>query len=188
MKKNAHKSHEPIEQEIAKLERSLKKMGGVIGPRGKVSPETHLAFLKHIYDFEMLEHNESEWSIDLELEVHARLDPPEDPDDLSDEEVEKILHEMIDLLARFHLGLDFTNHLSDRELYRKILTNVIKEPLVIGPEPKGQFWHHDCCPYDDDKEWPDDFPAVSDRDEWVKSLVSKYRNEPLPEVSVKSDG
>ena len=111
-----NRSDSPVELEIAELEKWLTKMGGVIGPRGKVSPETRLAFLKHIYDFEMLEHQSDEWAIDLKNEIVQRLDPPENPDELSDVEVEQILWEMIELLAQFHLILDFTDHLNDREL------------------------------------------------------------------------
>ena len=182
--KKKSKKKPTIEEEIAILEAKLKGMGMVDSGRGDIPPELHLSFLRNVYEFEVLEKQSDEWGIDLGQEIRQRLGPPADPDDLSDAEVGQSLREMIELLAQFHLIVEFTDHLHDRELYRYILEHVVREPVVLGPDPRGKRIHHDCCPFDDDREWPDDYPEVANRKAWIEELSFKYLDKPLPELSV----
>jgi hypothetical protein len=102
----------------------------------------------------------------------------------------------------YHLCLTSTNHLSDHELYRYIMTKILPEPIGVGPNPSGGILYHECCPCDGDEylmyyaddatrtQWasefdltlPDKRPLKSDRDTWIELLAESYRFEPLPET------
>lgn len=146
--------------------------------------------------------NPEEWGIDLRPVVQKVLDPPADPKDLADFEVRGYLRCMVDMLARYHLCLTCTNHLNDRDLYRYIMTDVLPQPIGVGPDPSGGILYHECCACDSDEylmyyaddlmrnDLANDFgiklprkrKLVSDRDTWIGLLAESYRFEPLPEL------
>ncbi len=145
--------------------------------------------------------NSEEEGLDLRKVLEAEMNPPETVDDLDDDTVERYLRRMVEILARYHLCLFSTNHLTDRELYHYILERVVREPLGIGPNPIGTLIHHDCCPCDAEEwvrhyasedereEWAEVYgeppPAMaefpSNRDIWLQALAEAYRGQPLPE-------
>jgi hypothetical protein len=191
-----------LADELAKID---KEVGNWVAPAGqgvdlKPGPDTD-DFTKKMMEDERAFLHPEEWGIDLRPVVKKVLSPPAGPDDLSDFEVRGYLRCMIDLLARYHLCLTCTNHLSDRELYREIMTNVLSQPVGVGPNPSGGILYHECCPCDSDEYlmyYADDLmrndlasefgitlpkkrPLVSDRDTWIELLAESYRFEPLPE-------
>lgn len=132
------------------------------------------------------------------LRKYAML--PEAIKDVEGWEVQRYLRFAVDMLARHHLCLTSTNHLTDRELLATILEKVLPEPIGIGPNPQGTLIYHDCCPCDS-IEWyihygdesdresyesnygetlPDPIPLVSDRDKWIELLAESYRDEGFP--------
>jgi hypothetical protein len=125
---------------------------------------------------------------------------PDAVEELSEREVLRYLRFAVDMLARHHLCLSSTNHLSDRDLLAFIVDKVLPEPVPIGPHPQGTLIYHDCCPgdtvewysyYADEFErdefeslWDEPVPEqkslVSDRDKWIELLAESYRDEALP--------
>ncbi|MEX0325560.1 MAG: hypothetical protein AB3N33_05680 [Puniceicoccaceae bacterium] len=191
-----------LAKELAEID---KEVGKWVAPAGqgadlKPKPETD-AFTRQLMEDERAFLNPEEWGIDLGPIVKKTLSPPTDPDALSDWEVRGQLRCLVDLLARYHLCLTSSNHLSDRELYRHILAEVLPQPIGVGPNPSGGILYHECCScesddyliyYADDtirKRWAADFdlvlpekrPLVSDRDIWIELLAESYRFEPLPQ-------
>lgn len=146
--------------------------------------------------------------VDLRKALEAEMNPPETVDDLDDATVKRYLRRMVETLARYHLCLFSTNHLTDRELYHYILERVVRYPLGIGPNPIGTLIHHDCCPCDAEewvrhyaggderKEWEaihgEAPPAMaelpSSRDVWLQALAEAYRGQPLPEDAASFRG
>jgi len=84
------------------------------------APEVAEQFFKHVLDFEhaeMVRHREL-------LARHSVALPPED--ELSDEELALKLIEVIHTLAKLRTYLYATNHLSDRELYRRLVEETLE--------------------------------------------------------------
>jgi hypothetical protein len=201
--KQHRKENRQLAHELAEIDNEV---GKLVAPAGKgidlkPGPATD-DFTRKLMDDERAFLHPEEWGIDLRPIVNKVLSPPADPEDLSDEEVQGYLRCMIDLIARYHLCLTCTNHLSDRELYRFIMTNVLTQPVGVGPNPRGEILYHECCPcdseeylvyYEDDMsreslaaqfdlKLPEKRPLVSDRDTWIELLAEAYRFEPLPEA------
>lgn len=196
------KADRHIADELAEID---DEAGKWVAPAGqgidlKPDPETD-EFTRQLMEEERAFLHPEEWGIDLGPIVKKDLAPPADPNELSDREVCGYLRCLVDLLARYHLCLASTNHLSDRELYRHIIMEVLPQPLGIGPNPCGGILYHECCSCESDEylmyyaddttrqQWATDFdlvlpakrPLVSDRDTWIELLAESYRFEPLPQ-------
>jgi len=201
-KKRMSKGRRPIDVELEAIDEEVGKRVAPPGMGSDLRPaEETDAFTRKLMEEERAFLNPDEWGIDLRPMVAEFLNPPDDPDELSDNEVRGYLRCLVDLLARYHLCLTSTNHLSDRELYRKIMTDVLAEPIGIGPDPVGGLLYHECCPCDSDAylmyyaddasreetasefnlTLPEKRPLVSDRDTWIELLAESYRFAPLPQ-------
>jgi hypothetical protein len=102
------------------------------------------------------------------------LRPPR-PEALSDEDLHRILYEVIDRLFTQRIVLDFTNHLSDRELYCLIFRDILpaREKKLDWP---GNYLHWDCTgPSSDPEIWLRYYATQEERRDWANT----YR-QPLP--------
>jgi len=102
------------------------------------------------------------------------LRPPR-PESLSDEELHKILWDVIYKLYQKRIVLDFTDHLSDRELYRLIFRDILpaREKKIDWP---GNYLHWDCSGAAGDPEiWLRYYASEEERAEWAETY-----NQPLP--------
>src|SRR4051794_31034125 len=71
------------------------------------------------------------------------------PDKLSDEELHEVLEKTIDKLYSQRIVLDFTEHLSDRQLYCLIYRDILPSPEKKVDLPRNYLhWH--CFDYDDE--------------------------------------
>lgn len=175
---------ELIEERIAELERTIRARGGIVDSNPGIPPSLHLAFLEQVIRCDDEASDEAGAGIDMKAEVHAHLDlPPES--EMDDHSLTAKLHELIELLARFHICLDFTDHLTDRELYRTLLGELLDDPYDVSTFGVGVICHSDVTHGD-----PDGFerfygthePAKpANRSEWLTALAEKYRDEPVPE-------
>ena len=157
-------------------------------------------FFRKLMEEERCFLNPEEWGIDLRPVFKERLDPPASPDDLSDAEVRSILGEMVLLLAQHHCCLTSTDHLTDRQLYRYIIGNILPHPVGVSPDPSGCLLTIECCPCDSDdylryyaddlmreelralhdSEPPAKAPLAADRDSWLQALAEAHRHLPIP--------
>ena len=97
------------------------------------------------------------------------------PDSLGDEDLDKILGDVIRKLFEKRIVLDFTDHLSDRELYRLIYRDILpaREKKLDYP---SNYLHWDCTGAGGDSEvWLSYYATEEEREEWAEN----YR-QPLP--------
>ena len=103
---------------------------------------------------------------------------------------------MIRGLEQLGVYLEFTNHLSDRELYVHLWSNVLREPMALTPDDPDAAWHIDLSSAgsDDDgvevylmyyadeetrRQWAEEWPdyAVPER---KKPAFDRDRDLPSP--------
>jgi len=117
------------------------------------------------------------------LPISAWFDPPLEvphPEDIPlNEDGELLLHEtlwdVIHKLFEKRIVLDFTDHLSDRDLYRLIYRDILssQEKLV---ETAGAYLHWDCADATGDPElWLRFYASDRERENWADEF-----DEPLP--------
>ncbi|MCL2742273.1 MAG: hypothetical protein FWE67_00305 [Planctomycetaceae bacterium] len=96
------------------------------------------------------------------------------PNSLSDEKVETILYEVIEKLYEQKILLNFTDHLSDRELYAMICRDIL--PLREKHlKQRKNFIHWDCT-QGDTEIWLRYYAADEEREQWAENY-----EEVLPE-------
>ena len=101
------------------------------------------------------------------------------PESLSDARLETILWDVIRKLYQKRIVLDFTDHLSDRELYCLIYRDILpaREKKL---EHISHYLHWDCTgPSGDPDVWLRYYASDEERDEWAECY-----GEPLPEREV----
>jgi len=96
---------------------------------------------------------------------------------LDDEQVRERLWETIDRLYEKRIVLDFTDHLSDRELYAVIRRDILPALLKQVDLPDN-YTHWDCsCSGDDDRSvWLMYYASDDEREEW---RLEEGREPPL---------
>ena len=66
------------------------------------------------------------------------LPPAEELDDVA---LKATLWAMIRGLEQLGVYLEFTNHLSDRDLYVRLWSSVLHEPMALTPDDPAAAWH-----------------------------------------------
>ena len=102
------------------------------------------------------------------------LRPPR-PNQLTEEELHRILWDVIQKLFERRIVLDFTDHLSDRELYCLIYRDILpaREKKI---DLARNYLHFDCAGADADPEiWLRYYASEEDREAWAEAY-----NLPLP--------
>ena len=104
------------------------------------------------------------------FEPELRLPPPES---LSDDKLRQLLEDVIEKMYEKKIQLDFTEHLSDRELYSLIYRDILpsKEKKL---EHRNCYIHWDCSEGNSDV-WLSFYASDDDRDHWADLY-----DEPLP--------
>ncbi|MDR1964352.1 MAG: hypothetical protein LBQ50_11280 [Planctomycetaceae bacterium] len=95
------------------------------------------------------------------------------PDSLSDEKVSQVLDDLIEKLFEKKILLDFTDHLSDRELYTLIYRDILSS-REKNLKQRNSFIHWDCSGGDSDI-WLRFYASDDERELWTD-----YYDEPLP--------
>ena len=101
------------------------------------------------------------------------------PESLSDADLHQILGEVIRKLFLKRIVLDFTDHLSDRDLYRLIFRDILpaREKKLDYP---SNYLHWDCTgPSGDPDIWLRFYASEEEREEW-----SDCYSQPLPDREV----
>jgi len=101
------------------------------------------------------------------------LRPPR-PEVLDAEALQEILWDLIEKLFQKRIVLDFTGHLSDRELYCLIIRDILpaREKKTDWP---GNYLHWDCTG-NDSEIWLSYYATEEERDDWAESY-----HQPLPQ-------
>jgi len=90
------------------------------------------------------------------------------PDALDEASLRGILHDTIGRLYEKHIVLDFTDHLTDRELYCLIYRDILpaQEKLI---NRRNNYLHWDCANTDGDPDtWLRYYASEADRQAWAE--------------------
>jgi hypothetical protein len=125
---------------IEELTQKLRKIAGGDFPMGFSDGcplEVREKFLEHVLAFE----SRQEVSLFDEL-VKSGIDLPA-PGTMNDEQLSRKLTETLRAMALMGAYLENTNHLSDRELYSRLVGEFLPEPTVLMPENPSYAVHLD---------------------------------------------
>jgi hypothetical protein len=126
------------EERIAELKREAQELAGgemAAGGMEDTPPEVEEGFWKHVVDYE-----KAPWTTNFKQLEEAGIELPA-PETLNDEQITKKLWEVIHGLALLRVFLDDTDHLSDRELYTALWSDLLREEVkALPPDPDGA-WH-----------------------------------------------
>ncbi len=112
------------------------------------------------------------WEQAPALPISQWFDPPLDPpppDSLSDAALHELLWNIIHKLYERAIILEFTDHLSDRELYRLVYRDILPtvEKKVDSP---GNYFHWDCADTTGDPEiWLKYYASDEERRLWKEN-------------------
>ncbi|GHT12409.1 hypothetical protein FACS1894170_07190 [Planctomycetales bacterium] len=118
------------------------------------------------------------------FEPELQIAPPET---LSDDQLTAALEYVVQKLFDKKFVLDFTNHLSDRELYTLIYRDIL--PLRVKRLQHQRCYIHWDCTYGDDDLWLRYYASDNDRNEYrlcsgkvpvPKEIPPYYRDLPMP--------
>ncbi|HXJ91548.1 MAG TPA: hypothetical protein VMT20_01540 [Terriglobia bacterium] len=162
------------EEHIEELQRQAHELTGgemVAGGAADAPPEVREQFWEHVVQWE-----EAPWTTDFDRLQEAGIGLPA-PETLADDQVSMKLWEIIDHLARRRVFLNRTDHLSDRELYTLLWSDLLHEETKDVPMDEYSACHIDLLSggseednqlylkyYADDKEraqWHQDYPEDS---------------------------
>jgi len=93
-----------------------------------------------VHDFER-----AEWTTNLQQLEEIGIHPPA-PGEVGDTELSLVLWELIDALADLGISLLHTDHLTDRELYERLMLHVLREPVRDLPPDASVHEYIDLSP------------------------------------------
>jgi hypothetical protein len=130
-----------------------------------MSAEMEEDFLRGIIAYES-----APWTTNYQQLEEAGVAFP-DPESMSDETLTERLFEVIDALARMRVFLTSTNHLSDRELYTQLWTDVLREDTPAMPFDEFSAWHVDLIGSGSEEDiylWMKYYADERTRNDWMR--------------------
>src|SRR5262249_53765051 len=130
-----------------------------------LSPDMEEDFLRGVIDYES-----APWTTHFTQLEEAGIVLP-DPESMDDETLTTKLWEMIEALARMRVFLTSTDHLSDRELYALLWSEVLQEEVKAMPFDEYSAWHVDLVGSGSDEHidlWMKYYADEQTRQQWMK--------------------
>jgi len=125
------------EKRIAELKRQAEELTGGKMDDGKMEdtpPEVEEGFWQYVVDYE-----KAPWTTNFKQLEEAGIELPA-PETLNDEQLTKKLWEVIHGLALLRVFLSETDHMSDRELYTELWSDMLLEEVkAMPPDPAGAY-------------------------------------------------
>ena len=140
---------------------------------GECSSETEEAFWEHVVDYE-----EAPWTTHFHQLESAGVLLPE-ADSLNDQELTVKLWEVIHKLALLRVFIEQTDHLSDRELYRHLLTESLREETKMLPLTADSAWHIQMLGSGSEEDNQLYLKYYAD-DVWRQQWHKDFPNDPIP--------
>jgi hypothetical protein len=107
--------------------------------------------------------------------------PP--PDKLDDQELTGVLYDTIQKLFEKRVVLDFTDHLTDRELYCLVWRDILPSPEK-RIENSSSYLHWDCSDASGDAQlWLRHYATAEDREQWAADFgdeIPPHEDPPYP--------
>lgn len=169
----------PIEVRIEKLKEQARALSGGLMAAGIATdcpPEVEEQFWKRVLEFENLPRVQP-----FDVLVSHGMSLPA-PEELDEEQLTAKLRETIDGLADVGIFLNFTNHLSDRELYTRLWTETLREPTELEPDRPEAFWHVDMTVSKDD-DGIETYLKYYAGEQYRRSWAQDWPDDPLPEAT-----
>ena len=144
-----------------------------LGGMDECPAEMEESFWKHVVDYE----EAPSTTHFQELEMGGVSLPA--PDSLNDQELTAKLWEVIHKLALLRVFLEQTDHLSDREFYRSLWTDSLREETKMLPPAANSAWHIQMlggCSEDDNWLYLKYYADDAFRQHWHED----FPNDPLP--------
>ncbi|MFP4165429.1 MAG: hypothetical protein ACLFQB_15585 [Chitinispirillaceae bacterium] len=129
-----------LREENRILEEKLSKMGAHFGGMEEKDPKIHNAFLKHILDCEesiKKPHNE----IVIRTLFPKNFEFP-DADTFNEEELEKKIEDILDILEKSRIYVDLVEKLPDKIFYEFIVDTVLNDK--ISPDDPSNTIYNGC--------------------------------------------
>jgi len=135
--------------------------------------ETEESFWKHVVDYE-----EAPWTTHFQQLESAGVSLPP-PDSLNDEELTAKLWEVIHKLALLRVFIEQTDHLSDRELYRHLWTDSLREDAIMLATDANSAWHIPMLGSGSEEDNRLYLKYYAD-DDWRRQWHADFPDDPLP--------
>jgi hypothetical protein len=135
--------------------------------------EAEESFWKHVVDYE-----EAPWTTHFQQLERAGVSLPP-PDSLSDQELTAKLWEVIHKLALLRVFIEQTDHLSDRELYRHLWTDALREETKAMPQASNSAWHIQLLGSGSDEDNQLYLKYYADK-AWRRHWHKDFPDDPLP--------
>lgn len=133
-----------INLRISELEKELNRRGNFspaginIGGR-KLSPQQKLQYLENVLAFEKKCKGEQQIRLlDLYAEINKWIALPPAAE-LDDNGLRQKLRAVTEFMAKMHVIPSMTVHLSDRELYHELFTDMLRRPIELHENPRGRL-------------------------------------------------
>jgi hypothetical protein len=137
-KKDADEDETERAKKIAELKRQAEELAGgkmVEGELEECPPEVTEQFWEQVVAYE-----KAPWTTNFKQLEEAGMELPA-PETLNDEQLTKKLWEVIHGLALLRVFLDDTDHLSDRELYTELWSDMLREEVKAVPLDEDGAYH-----------------------------------------------
>ena len=170
---------EGIEARIDRLKEQARALSGghmASGTAPDCPPRLEEQFWKQVLDFENMPRVQL---FDVLTRSGQSLPAPEE---LDDQQLTEKLWEVINGLAELGVCLEFTDHLNDRELYTRLWTKMLRDPIELDPEHPTGTWHFDFTGDETDDgidTWLKYYADEDTRRSWARD----YPDDPLPEAA-----
>jgi hypothetical protein len=129
-----------------------------------LSPEIEEEFLQGVVAYES-----APWTTHYQQLEEAGVELP-DPEAMDDEKLTAKLWEVIEALASIRVFMESTNHLSDRELYTLLWSDVLQEEVKAMVFDEYSAWHIDLIGSGSDEDihlWMKHYADDETRRQWV---------------------
>jgi hypothetical protein len=167
-----------ITDRIERLKQQAAAMSGgrmVSGISLDLPPEIEEQFWKNVL---AVENAPEAVPFDELLRRGMALPPPEELDDVA---LVAKLWDVIRGLEDLGVYLEFTNHLSDRQLYVSLWSRILREPMAISPEDLDSAWQIDVSAAASDDDGIDVYLTYYADEEDRRQWADEYPDDQLPE-------
>ena len=103
------------------------------------------------------------------------------PEELDDSHITAELWKVVRGLALIGMYLEFTDHLSDRELYARLWTDILRVPTALQSDDGAVAWHVDLTASGSDDGIETYLKYYADEDD-RRRWADEWPDDPLPEA------